>query len=493
MRVKLSYKIFGAFLAVAFLIVVLMVASIRFVAYRSFTDFVNQVEMEKLSRFIDTLGSEYRETGGWQRLTRSPANWRALFRKSTRALPPPAPEDSEEREPAPLPTPVETVLQKEGLPPPPRDAFRVSRRLFLLNADKQLIAGRPRTAENDTLQAIVVDGRTVGWLGLEKRPPHKTPLEVAFLRRQYTLFYLIGGGILLLTGLVTFVLSRHLLAPIKQLTDGTRALAARQFDKRIQVHSGDELGQLAADFNQMAQSLEQSEGLRRQWLSDIAHELRTPLSILRGEIEAIQDGVRALNPDTLASLHSEVQHLSKLVADLHELSLAESGAMVFRQIPLDPLAVARDTLRLFRTRFEQAGMSLRSDLENTAKANMMGDPDRLTQLFSNLFENILRHAERPGTVTIRHRCTNDRLSLEVADSGPGVPPDALPRLFDRLYRVNAARTRNSGGSGLGLAICKSIVSAHGGRIRALESAAGGLCIAVVLPLAAGAKPSEKTT
>jgi two-component system sensor histidine kinase BaeS len=154
---------------------------------------------------------------------------------------------------------------------------------------------------------------------------------MAFLKQQARAFYMVGTIILALAALVAFLLSRHLLAPVQQLIKGTRRLTSRKFDTRINVSTTDELGQLAEDFNQMAQTLEKYEQLRQQWISDIAHELRTPLSILRGEIEALQDGIREASPERLDSLHGEVVHMSRIVSNLHDLSLAESAALHFKK------------------------------------------------------------------------------------------------------------------------------------------------------------------
>jgi two-component system sensor histidine kinase BaeS len=355
----------------------------------------------------------------------------------------------------------------------------------LFDAGKQLVAGGRAAVSYDgyTLQAIAIDGKTVGWFGLHKREHLANPLAAGFLKQQAQLLYIIGGGILLLAAIVAFVLSRHLLAPVRKLTAGTQALASRQFDSRIEVESQDELGQLAADFNTMAQTLETYEHMRRQWISDIAHELRTPLSILRGEIEALKDGVREANRDSLDSLFSEAKHLSKIVNDLHELSLADSGALSVNKVRLDPVAVLNETLGHFKQNFTENQIAIENSVENQPPISVIGDADRLQQLFSNLLENTLRYADAPGTLKIGQQRTESRLKLFFEDSGPGVPAEALGHLFDRLYRLDRSRSRTQGGSGLGLSICKSIVNALGGEIRAVNANTGGLRIEVELPLA----------
>jgi two-component system sensor histidine kinase BaeS len=222
--------------------------------------------------------------------------------------------------------------------------------------------------------------------------------------------------------------------------------------------------------------------MRRQWISDIAHELRTPLSILSGEVEALQDGVREVSPDALESLRSEARHLSKIVNDLHELSLADAGVLSIKKEPLDPVPVLNETLRHFRTRLEENQITVENSVKNDPSITVMGDADRLQQLFSNVLENTLRYADSPGTLKIRQDRTANRLAFIFEDSGPGVPEETLARLFDRLYRVDQSRSRTQGGSGLGLSICKSIVNALGGEIRAARAASGGLRIEIELPI-----------
>ena len=321
----------------------------------------------------------------------------------------------------------------------------------------------------------------VGWLGLRKheRPTHH--LDVEFIRQQSQTFYAIGSVALILAFVVTFVLSRHLLAPVKELEKGTRALISRRFDTRIAVKSHDELGQLAAGFNAMAQALEKHQQTQQQWLVDISHELRTPLAILRGEIEAMQDGVRTVTRQGLDSLHLEVMHLGRIVRDLHDLSLIESRNFSTEPAAINPLEILAETLECFRTRLNQRGIRL--DMHETMEGDILilADADRLKQVFSNLLENTLRYSKVPGVLKISIEAGAGEFSASFEDSGPGVPEESLALLFDRLYRVDRARSREHGGSGLGLAICKSIVESFGGKIEASNSPAAGLKVSMVFP------------
>ena len=461
-------------------IVALMVGIIGFYAHHNFAGYINKMEMEKLGGFVDVLHEIYKTHQSWKLLRTHPRLWRSILRsgrlerKSPERLLPYRPHASQKRG-------VDSADQH--VPSPIWDPSRLGRRISLFDTQKKLVAGQEGPLDKYSFLKIEVEGQIVGWLGLKKIKRFSHPLDVEFAKQQSKAFYLIGCSILILSGIISFFLSKHLLAPVQRLTAGMKSLTSLEFGTRIDVRTGDELGQLASGFNAMAQTLERYEKMRQQWISDIAHELRTPLSILRGEIEAIQDGIHEMNPDILNSLHQETLYLSKIVADLHELSLAEAGALFFKKDPVNPLRVLKETIDIFRTKFDQHQIAIRENLEDDPNIIFIGDADRLAQLFANLLENTLRYATKiPATLKIWRSRTENQLVLFFEDSGPGVPEESLERLFDRLYRVDPARTRAKGGSGLGLSICKNIVEAHGGTIKALNATAGGLRIEIMFPL-----------
>ena len=214
----------------------------------------------------------------------------------------------------------------------------------------------------------------------------------------------------------------------------------------------------------------------------IAHELRAPLSILRGEIEALQDGIREASSQRLESLHDEVVHISKIVSNLHDLSLAESAALHVKRYPVNLVFVVRSCLYKFQGIFARRGIVIVDELGDTETLTIPGDKDRLTQVFSNILENTLRYTDSPGCLTVRQICATGSVLLLFADTKPTVPTEALDHLFDRLYRVDKSRSRAHGGSGLGLSICKTIIEAHDGTITAQHAATGGLQIEIMLPL-----------
>lgn len=498
---KLSRKLLVSFLCTSLLTVVAMVVLMQIYSTRDFTDYVNRVEMEKLSGLLNTLKEEYGRHQSWDHLQHNYVLWRDILKSMKYLgdfdlpLPPPPP--------PPLPHPYPPTEDFDGEepgfrmpgagfrggkpplpphPPPPHDPFSLPARISLYDVEQRLVVGNPEAPEEQLFKPIEVDGRTVGWLGVRKRTQLSRPVDVEFARRQTEVLFITGMVALCIAALVSSLLSLHLLRPIRKLIQGTRALSERKFDTRVAIASHDELGQLASDFNNMAQALDRYEQMRRQWLSDISHELRTPLSIVRAEIEAMQDGVREVTKENLDSLHAEVLHLSKIIDDLHDLSLVDSGMLTITKGPVKPLQVLMWTLKSFETRFRDRGIEVRDDLEPAKEIILAGDENRLKQLFSNILENTLSYADSPGTLEIWHQCQAAELIVNFVDSGPGVPEGSLERLFDRLYRVDGSRNREHGGSALGLAICKSIVEALGGEINAANAPGGGLWIKITLPL-----------
>jgi two-component system sensor histidine kinase BaeS len=236
------------------------------------------------------------------------------------------------------------------------------------------------------------------------------------------------------------------------------------------------------DIKSLGNALEKNETLRRHFMADVSHELRTPIAILKGELEAIEDGVRAPDRDTIKSLQAEVARLGQLVDDIHDLSLADVGGLSFRfeDAQLEP--VVHEILDASRTALDTRRLRLEMSAP-VQELRVRADPQRLRQLFSNLLANSIRYTHEGGRVRIALRRTDNRAIVTWEDTEPGVPTDALPRLFDRFFRVEHSRSREGGGSGLGLAICKSIAEAHGGTIVARASELGGVCVEVQLPIA----------
>ncbi|MBU3943094.1 MAG: HAMP domain-containing protein [Proteobacteria bacterium] len=332
------------------------------------------------------------------------------------------------------------------------------------------------------MRSITHEGETIGYLGLIPFTELSHSGDLLFVEQQTESFVLITILMVGLSLLLTFPVTSHLLRPINSLTDGTRKLIAGHFKTRIPVTTGDELGRLSDDFNILAMTLEKNEKNRQLWVADISHELRTPLAVLRGEVEALQDGIRQPGPETIAALHGEIIHLERIVNDLYELTMSDIGALNYKRVEVNPAGILIGTIELFEQRVSQKGLELITDLNIDDSCSLLADPDRLQQLFSNLLENSLRYTDAPGKIKVNLEVGKELVSINFQDSSPGVTPAQLPRLFDRLYRVEGSRNRDTGGAGLGLAICKNIVDAHQGTINADSSPLGGVWIKIQLPL-----------
>lgn len=355
-------------------------------------------------------------------------------------------------------------------------------RISLLDAARQPIISPRDPANKADYRPLILHNKTVGYLGLI--PPkiiidtHQQRFADEQRRSMIIISLIVAGA----AALLSFPLSRRMVQRITTLAAATHRLTKGSYDIRVNAVASDELGQLARDFNSLAQTLESNEQLRRRWVADISHELRTPLAVLRGEIEAVQDGIRKLSPQTLDTLHGEVMRLERLVGDLYELSMSDIGAMQYRKTDIDIREVLQQCMEAHRAQFSDKGMTLSLQPDVPSLLPVLGDPERLSQLFSNLLKNTLRYTNPGGQLQISIVTGDAGVQLNFQDSAPGVPAEALPKLFDRLYRVESSRSREHGGAGLGLALCKNIVEAHNGTIEARHSPLGGLWIAITLPL-----------
>lgn len=483
---KLKYKFFIAFMITSFLILFLVVGVTQISVRNNFVRFVNNSEFDKLTELENLLTQAYQLKGGWEGLYNNRAEWETLLFLSRPENPGHEPSH---------PMPVDRPRNRKHPPPlnrlagppsqevlKPNDPFTLHRRLCLFDAAKQYVAGEYHPQDQFNYRAIVLSDQTIGWLGLKNRPEMIRPIELEFLREQTYSFLIIGVGIFILAIIISYILSKHLLSPIQELTMGARAMRKFDFNTKIKVHSTDELGGLADDFNLMAQTLKQYETLRKNWISDISHELRTPVAVIRSKIEALQDGIREMTPELLDSLHSDVMGLGKLVNDLHLISLADSKNLLVNLEVINLFGLLDQCLEAFFIRFEQQQITIKTDWEKGGRLEMRADANLLRRVFSNLFENTLRYTDSPGTLSISHDIKENWLTLVVEDSSPGVPDNCLNDIFNRLYRVEQSRNRSLGGSGLGLSIARQIIQKHEGTIEACGSTLGGLKIRIVLPV-----------
>jgi len=288
----------------------------------------------------------------------------------------------------------------------------------------------------------------------------------------------VAGLVLLVTVAVTVVVGTRLVRPLRALADAARRPVEEH--QRVPVTTNDEIGHLAAAFNDLAQRRERVEGRRKEMVSDVAHELRTPLSTIRSWLEAVQDGVATSDEALVDSLLEEALLLQHIVDDLQDLAEADAGQL---RIHPEPLLV-RDLLDHVTTahlgRAETAGVTLTTRTDGDPE--LSGDPVRLRQVVGNLVSNALRHTPPGGRVTLYARQTADHVTIEVADTGTGIPAEDLPRVFDRFWRAEKSRSRRTGGSGLGLAIVRRLTETHGGTVTVVSTVGVGTVFTVRLPL-----------
>lgn len=324
-------------------------------------------------------------------------------------------------------------------------------------------------------------------------PPGVDPRSEVFLSSLNRALLLVAVVAGLSAVVLSLVLSRRILGPVEALTTAARRMEGGDLNQRVEVHSRDEIGELAQAFNAMAEGLARVETLRRNMVTDVAHELRTPLSNVRGYLEAFRDGVMQPDPEIIESVYEEAMLLNRLVDDLQELSLAEAGQLRLDLRPAPLAHVVNRTLEAWKGRAADKGIVLKADLP-TDLPFVNADPQRVMQILGNLLSNGLTHTPPGGEILIAARATVSEVEVGISDTGQGIPPEHVPYIFERFYRADPSRSRTTGGTGLGLAIAKQLVEAHGGRITVESEVGHGTRFSFTLPVAGPdrRKPSVQT-
>src|SRR5690554_891643 len=464
---RLGIKLFVVILGVNVAISAMVFLGISRSLDRGFIEYLDTTQANRAETLAEGLGEEWAGRGGdWQWLRTSPSAWHRLVRQQLWPGAGPPPHGIERR----LGDPKDFVLHDaSGLP----------------------VIGLPPDDEEEaaTLRwlPILHEGERVGTLGY--RPPEQlmARMDHIFLSRQQRNLAIIVGSLgvasLLLAGGLSWWLGRR----TRSMALATRRLTEGDYSIRLPERGQDELSRLSRDFNVLAATLEASREARTRWVTDIAHELRTPLAVLRGEIEAMQDGIRPLNQDNLHSLSQEVGQLERLVADLRLLSQSDADALEVQLAPLDLAASLSSRLEEAAGWLADCGLQVSSSLPGPAW--MRGDARRLRQLWTNLLDNSCAYTTLPGKLEVKLQQSGTRLVVTWQDSAPGVPEEALEQLTERLYRVEGSRNRASGGSGLGLSIANALVKSHGGTMRASSTPLGGLCWTIEFPALMANEPT----
>ncbi|SFN21628.1 two-component system, OmpR family, sensor histidine kinase BaeS [Dokdonella immobilis] len=414
-----------------------------------------------LDQLANDLEQRYREHGGWTFVPPATALQASWMREQVRRAMD-ARHDAED----PLP----------GL----------GTRIALLDRHEDRIAGLLARrvvvafASIDTIRrTLMIDGEVIGHLVLAEPGNPDDALAVAFLiERQDRLLCVLLAGILL-SAVLAALLADHFRRPIRRLLESVRQFERGRFEARSGVHRTDELGELANAFDRMAARLAEVEAMRKRWVADTSHELRTPVAVLRAQLESMQDGIRSATPANIDLLLRQVGALGHLVDALHALSLGDECQSALVAEPCDLWSILRETSDAFSERARAAGLLLETRTPREP-GMVLGDAEQLRRLLANLIENSIRHTAAGGRIDVCAHTDADELHVVVDDSAPGVAEADRARLGERFFRVDPSRHRNSGGSGLGLALARQIVTLHGGRIEFAESPQGGLRVSVVL-------------
>jgi len=470
-RLKIWHKLFVAILLVIALILGINLVLSQVIFQRGFTQYVEAVKEKRLEGFRTIIAETYREEGGWAWLEAEPWRWRQLLQQAEVVPPRPFRRGMGPRRGGP---PSVGFPSLDHRPSPPGG------RIGLLDYEQIPLIGPPGNSQHHQLQPIESEGGVVGYLTIPRFDPFRSQIDHRFADQQRKSLLITALISLVIAVIAALFLARQFNRPISRLAKMARQLTAGGFENRVILKSRDELGALATDLNQLAETLELNRRSRQQWIADISHELRTPLTVLRGELEALEDGVRPFGVDALQSLSTEVEQLKRLVDDLYQLSLSDQGALSYEKAAVDPLQLLQGVIESLQPSIEQQGLTLEFHC-GRQKVMLLADPQRLIQLYTNLLENSLRYTDTGGVIRVRCE-VSDTLSIHFEDSAPGVSDQQLPKMFERLFRVDPSRSRRHGGSGLGLSIARAIVTAHDGEIDAEPSPLGGIRITLQLPI-----------
>ncbi len=441
--------------------------------------FIRVTSVDRLTRLIidqqrsdlqTTLSEYYTENGSWNGVAES---WQMLRRASATALLPPN-------------------TNRQGVPNthlsgnPPTD-----RRRFFGLADAQgkvIVANDPNYPVGSTVPAnilkagapVTANGKQVGTILMSPLQPAFSAEENLFLQRTNEALLFAVAGAMVVALIIGIVLARTLIRPLRALTQAAQNMAEGDLDQQVIVKSKDEIGQLATGFNRMSSEIKRVNDLRRQMTADIAHDLRTPLTVIAGYVESMRDGVLQPTTERLALIYTEIERLQNLVGDLRMLSQADAGELPLHPRPVTPKCLLERIAAPFQYRTEQHGIALQIEAsENLPEIKV--DEDRMMQVFGNLINNSMRYTPEGGRILLKASASDGHVVLTVEDNGEGIVAEEIPYIFDRFHRADKSRHAESGESGLGLAIVKALVEAHGGTVRAESSYGEGTSIYIELP------------
>ncbi len=499
MKFNLRVQVFLAFACFAVLLTGGLYLYSRLSFERGFAQYMEQRETARNARLIHALERHYRMANSWDVFKKNANYWELFVWQYTVNI--------RERNERPIPFPLPPELnnsfdiddsnrfffhrdnrnRRERATQSPEDFLRNQpyKRFILLDEKENVIAGRKWRNETYFFSDLKINngqgGVTVGYLGVPLNPMMRDLRDNEFAKRQQHHFLIMTMVALIIALGCAIPLSYLLTQRVKRLATHVQRLSRGDYQQRLASQGQDEISTLAEHLNHLAHILEQTEQARKRWVADISHELRTPLSVLRADLEALEDGVRKFDEKAITRLQKHAMRLASLINDLYQLSLTDIGAMTYRKKTCDLTEILDEITLSLQDRMRQAGLTLEQRTPTDALV-IFADAERLQQLFMNLFNNSINYTASPGIIRVSLSRKDNSALFVIEDTAPGVEPELHEKLFERLYRAESSRSRETGGAGLGLSICRNIVEGHEGAINISNSDLGGLKITVNLPL-----------
>ncbi len=483
---KLKYQLFIVLLLASATLIASLYAFNSWSFSRGFINYINQSHTNSLESLSVTLAEAYSENENWDWIQGNEDQWRRISGLALRGTNGPRDRRDTARPPAgEQQRDTGRGANKNG---PGRDRNKGPTPVLLLaDEDKNVIAGHNRLNKDLAWFDVTYDDDVIGFIGYPSYDGLPGQLEQVFSDQQTNSLAWASLLMAAISAVLAALIASRIVKPVLTVSGAVAEISRGDFDHRVETTRRDELGDLSRDVNHLAHTLEQSRTARRKWIAEISHELRTPVAILQGEIEAIEDGIRPFDATSLSSLQTETIRLSRLIQDLHDLSLSDLGALEYHMSPMALLPLLTERIASVDAQRSETGISI-TLTPDTSNAQILGDTQRLGQLLDNLLQNSFRYTDPNGQIEITLNRYQRNLRILWNDSGPGLADEDLPMLFDPLFRAEQSRNRNNGGAGLGLAIVEKIVMAHRGSISASHSDLGGLQLDIRIPLNDSKKP-----